>query len=897
MIEKASPEISSLAGNHLAALARISEQLRANMDLSDVLQTVFFEAMANSSSDGGHISLYRDSAGSFLPRHEIGDSLPKNEALELEKIVLESLQSLVRDDMQSRSPLRSVLVTPILYEGVIAGLISLYSRNRDHFDINTVEFLNALSNLASVAIVNAQLYQDTLERERFYAALGRVTLAISATVDLPEVLSLVCLESLELFKVDGAYIWQAEGDRLVGSAAAGHARDRFVKATVPLTETRILSSAVARSERGLISNNFGNDDRYIRPYRWQSAIKSALAVPLRKDADIIGILELADTTNRNRFALSDIELATFFGTQAATAIQNARLVTEMRKLNEQLDLRVAKRTRALGEERDRVQYLLRVTSELSSSLDQDKVLVRTMELVNEVVNATHGNILLIDTLTGEFIFPSAFDDHKLPPLPREDFGYRPEEGLAGWIIRGREAVIIDDTLDDARWDGSRDEPEVRSILAVPLIASDQVIGVLALFHEKANAFTREQLELVEAAGSQVANAISNAQLYLLIRDQAERLGRMLREEHIESAKNQAILESIADGVLVADASGQIVLANLSASHILDIVREQLIGKSINELMGLYAATGDNWMIIIEKWSSSSGPEPKPQFLAERLIIEDKIVSISLSPVFASGQFFGTVSIFRDITQEVAVDRMKSEFVSTVSHELRTPMTSIKGYAELILMGAAGDMTDAQTRYLQIISQNADRMSDLVNDLLDISRIESGKTTLELTPVDLSLIIQQVVDVHLRSLIKQEDKHISVTTNITSSLPLVLADRDRITQILTNLLDNAYNYTPYGGSITVKAHTDNQNVFVSIDDTGFGLSEDELGKIFNRFYRSEREEVQRVPGTGLGLAIVRSLVEMHGGNITAESVLDEGSTFSLSLPMAAKLPTTDPVEDL
>ncbi len=897
MVEKALPVSSSLASNHLAALARISEQLRTSMNLSEVLQTVFFEAMANTSSDGGQISLYRDSAGSFLPRHEIGDSMSKKEALALEKEVLETYKAVVRNDLRGRSPLRSILVTPILYEGVIAGLIGLYSRNRHHFDVNTVEFLNALSNLASVAIVNAQLYQDTMERERFYGALGRVTLAINATVDLPEVLSLVCIESLELFEVNGAYIWQAEGDKLVGSAAAGHARDQFLKASVPLNETRILASAVAGSERGFFSNNFGSDKRYIRPYRWQFAVKSALAVPLRKDADIIGILELVDTKKRNRFALPDIELATFFGTQAATAIQNAKLVTEMRDLNEQLDLRVAKRTRALGEERDRVQYLLRVTTELSASLDQDRVLIRTLELVNEVVKATHGNILLVDSLTGELIYPSAFESHKLSPLPRVDFGYRPEEGLAGWIIRGREAVIIDDTRNDPRWDPPPDQPELRSILGVPLIASDEVIGVLVLFHEKTNAFTQEQLELVEAAGAQVANAISNAQLYLLIRDQAERLGKMLREEHIESAKNQSILESIADGVLVADASGQVVLANLSAGHILDIIRDQLIGKTVNELLGLYAATGDNWITTIHEWSLSSGPGQQTQYLAEQLIIEDKFVSIRLSPVFASGQFFGTVSIFRDITQQVAVDRMKSEFVSTVSHELRTPMTSIKGYAELILMGAAGDMTDAQTRYLEIISDNADRMSDLVNDLLDISRIESGKTTLELTSVDITLAIRQVVEVHLRNLIKTENKQISVTTNIAPSLPLIMADSDRITQILTNLLDNAFLYTPPGGSITVRAHAGDHSIYVSIDDTGYGLSEDEQGKIFNRFYRSERDEVQQVPGTGLGLAIVRSLVEMHGGQISVESVLDEGSTFSFSLPRTTHISSTDEGEDV
>jgi len=382
----------------------------------------------------------------------------------------------------------------------------------------------------------------------------------------------------------------------------------------------------------------------------------------------------------------------------------------------------------------------------------------------------------------------------------------------------------------------------------------------------------------------VANAISNSQLYVLIRDQAERLGSMLRDEHVQAAKNQSILESIADGVLVTDADGQVILANYSASSILEIPRDQLNGKPINELLGLYAATGDNWMRTVKEWARATKQEGQPQFKAERLTIEDKFVSVLLSPVFAGGQFFGTVSIFRDVTQEVAVDRMKSEFVSTVSHELRTPMTSIKGYAELMLLGAAGSMSDAQRQYIDVILANADRMSELINDLLDISRIESGKTTLELQPVNLSQVISQVINEHLQGLIQHENKPIGVTTEISATLPLVNADPDRITQILTNLLDNAFHYTPAEGNITVATQANGQYVAISVSDTGIGISKENQEKIFDRFYRVEDSDIQEVPGTGLGLAIVRSLVEMHGGQLDVESTLGEGSTFTFTVPV-------------
>ena len=351
--------------------------------------------------------------------------------------------------------------------------------------------------------------------------------------------------------------------------------------------------------------------------------------------------------------------------------------------------------------------------------------------------------------------------------------------------------------------------------------------------------------------------------------------------------NQAILESIVDGVLVADERGNITLANLSASKVLSIKREQLLGKSVNELLGLYSAKGSGWLRTINRWSKHSNLQETQPFLAERLNIEDKYVSLHLSPVFARGQFFGTVSVFRDITQEVEVDRMKSEFVSTVSHELRTPMTSIKGFAELMLIGAAGELSESQIRYLEVIRDNADRMSDLVNDLLDISRIESGKTSLDLQPLDLGRLVDEVASSHVAVLIDRENKAMHCDVEIAASLPLVDADRDRVTQILNNLLDNAFHYTPENGYITVTLRPAGDRVRIDVTDTGIGVGQDSLDKIFDRFYRSEEAVVQQVPGTGLGLAIVQSLVAMHGGEIVVASAPGVGSTFTVYLPISAE----------
>ncbi|MCA9980862.1 MAG: hypothetical protein KDD89_08515, partial [Anaerolineales bacterium] len=258
-------------------------------------------------------------------------------------------------------------------------------------------------------------------------------------------------------------------------------------------------------------------------------------------------------------------------------------------------------------------------------------------------------------------------------------------------------------------------------------------------------------------------------------------------------------------------------------------------------------------------------------------------SVHLAPVFAGGQYFGTVSIFRDRTKEVEVDRMKSDFVSTVSHELRTPLTSIKGYTDLILMGATGELSEAQNRYLQVIKTNADRLQELVNDLLDISRLETGRTKLDLKLIEMPQIIDEVVNGHLQGRIRHENKEMNTEIVITAGLPLVNGDATRITQVLTNLIDNAFNYTPAGGTITVLARHEKNKVSVSIRDTGYGIDPAQQDKIFDRFYRADDARIQKVSGTGLGLPIVQSLVEMHGGELLLQSQPGQGSTFTFTLP--------------
>ena len=245
---------------------------------------------------------------------------------------------------------------------------------------------------------------------------------------------------------------------------------------------------------------------------------------------------------------------------------------------------------------------------------------------------------------------------------------------------------------------------------------------------------------------------------------------------------------------------------------------------------------------------------------------------------------------------------KSEFVSIVSHELKTPMTSIKGYADLLFKGAAGEISEMQQKFLRVIRSNVDRMNALVSDLLDISRIESGRLKLHIQPVPIKAVVDEVVQT-MQERIKA--KELALTVEVPENLPPVQADEDRLIQVLTNLVNNAYLYTLPGGKISVKAAVGPDGpspgeakpippseqplryLCLSVSDTGIGISPKDQTRIFDKFFRGDDPVVREITGTGLGLSIAKSIVELHEGQIWFQSEPGQGSTFSFTVPIASE----------
>ncbi len=798
---------------------------------------------------------------------------------------------------EGRVPVSALGVPLTAGEAVLGVLVLENYTTPEAFGEGDITFARSLARQAALTVQNARLYRAAEQRARQLEALANISATLTSSLDSQQIVQSLLEEFARVLPYDSATLWLRENDRLRVVAARGFGDDEERIGLTARVEDSALYEAMVRERRPILVADTATDPRF--PSFPDYPVRSWLGIPLIARDEVIGLLSL-DRHEVNAYRAQHLELATTLARQAAVALENAQLYEQARQTSEELERRVAERTQDLAREHERVEALLRITTELSVSLDLDRVLQRALALVNDFVGADRGVILLVAPDSDQLILRASLGSEEPLPPGGKPSPFRLGEGLAGWVIANREAVVIPDLTRDERWVPHSDRlEEHKSAIAVPLTVSEDALGAMLLLSHQRNAFDEDQLRLVAAAANQVAAAINNAELYRLIRDQAERLGAMLRAQQVEASKSRAILESIADGVLVTDAAHRIVLLNPAAGRILGLEPKEVLNRPAVEYIGVYGAAGRRWAEAVQEWSQRPPSEGRGEsLLVERLNLEDgRIVSVHVAPVLLDEEFLGTVSIFRDITREVEVDRLKSEFVATVSHELRTPMTSIKGYVEVLLMGAAGPITDEQRRFLNIVKANTDRLGVLVNDLLDISRIEAGKVDLSLQPLDVRELLEEAHQ-YVRRRSQEEAKPMEVVIQVEEALPLIQADPERLRQIIINLVDNGYNYTPAGGRVELRARRQGEELVVEVTDNGIGIPPTDHERVFERFYRGEQALVMGVAGTGLGLSIVKQLVEMHGGRIwvQSEGVPGKGSTFGFALPLTVREPAISTAQD-
>jgi PAS domain S-box-containing protein len=341
-----------------------------------------------------------------------------------------------------------------------------------------------------------------------------------------------------------------------------------------------------------------------------------------------------------------------------------------------------------------------------------------------------------------------------------------------------------------------------------------------------------------------------------------------------------IVSSIAEGVVITDPAGRILSINPAMERLLGWRENEVRGRTVPEVYKLFDDRGADIRLEDRPLARALTERRVEGTHGYRLMILTRDgrrlpVAVTAAPIFdQQGAVLGGVAIVRDVSYERELDELKSSLISTVSHELRTPLTMIQGFSELLLTREIGQEKSRQA--LQQIHESARRLSRLIGDLLEVSRIDAGRLEVRPTRVELPEVVAEVTD----QFAAEREVRVDVDGTCT-----VLADRDKLVQILTNLVGNAVKYSREPVSVTARDQGD--RVEVTVKDRGIGMTDDELSQLFQKFFRARRSEVREVGGTGLGLFICKNLVELHGGEISVESEPEKGTTFTFTLPTAPR----------
>jgi|GEM_PF-7088659 len=412
-----------------------------------------------------------------------------------------------------------------------------------------------------------------------------------------------------------------------------------------------------------------------------------------------------------------------------------------------------------------------------------------------------------------------------------------------------------------------------SVALIPLRFGGETLGIIQLNDKHKGCFTKEKINLLERFGDHVACALLEKQTRQSLLESEERSRIIAEQLH-------HVVHNVHTGLVMILSTGEIVHMNPAARRMFGIDPNIALSGDFIEYIKhepLQALLRRSLNETVEVREEVSISESKPD--ADEV---EQIFQVQTSIVHNEGaQCIGILVSFNDITEIRNIERTKTAFVSTVSHELRTPITSIKGFISTLLLDT-DNFYDRETvrEFYTIIDYECDRLTRLISDLLSVSRIESGKA-LELNPtrVDLSEIVHNVVTIQKSYTTKHE-----FIINLDPEFPGIIADKDKVDQILTNLTNNAIKYSPEGGKIELKGSQPEGAIQLSISDQGLGIPEEHLGKVFDRYHRVNSQDTRKVSGTGIGLYLVKYLVEAHGGKIWVESELGKGSVFTFELPL-------------
>jgi signal transduction histidine kinase len=803
--------------------------------------------------------------------------------------------------------LGAAIYSPLMSKNGLAGWLAVGPKlSGEPYTGDDVRFAEALGDQSALAIERATVISDLEQRVQELNVLSQLSQAVNFTTAYDDLLELIYAQTSKI--VDTRHFFIILRDlrhQVFSSVFYVENNDRLdTEENKPWVAGQGLESEIIRTGRPLRTDNYVAECRRRSVAPGPKDFKAWMGVPLNTGAQTIGVASLGSYEPGVVFTDEQLKIFAAIADQAASALIKAQLVR-------QADQR-ARQLATLNE----------VSTSMGSMLEFEPLLQRIVQSSVDILACQAGSLFLIDDESGDYIFKVA-----VGPVGQNLVGMRlkPGRGFVGEAIQSGQPLVVNDVQSDSRWFKGSDESTgfiTRALMVVPLRRAEKVIGALEVINKAdGTEFDDEDQSLLSAFSGPATIAIENARLFTYT-DQAlaARVDELFMMQRIDRELN----------------------ATLDVKRVMSIALDWAM-KNTGAVAGSIGSVGETGITIIatQGYSAEAEPAEAPVWPLDYGIMGRVVRTGELSlvrdvkldpdyrgslpttecqltiPLKRESEVLGLLTLespdrnaftedqaafatrlmdhaavaltnARLYAQVQAANLAKSEFVSFVAHELKTPMTSIKGFADLILGGAVGPINDMQKQFLGTIRNNVERMATLVSDLSDVARLESGRMRLEMAPVDFGQVVEEVVR-STRSMV--EGKKQKLIQILTPELPAVQADQIRLSQVLTNLVSNAHKYTPEGGEIVLMAVCEptagnGQVLHVSVKDNGIGIAPEDQKKLFQKFFRAEdRLAREMAPGTGLGLNIVKNLVELQGGRIWFESEYRQGSTFHFTLPLA------------
>ncbi len=526
------------------------------------------------------------------------------------------------------------------------------------------------------------------------------------------------------------------------------------------------------------------------------------------------------------------------------------------------------------EEINKLKNLMHSSAAINSTKDLHQLLRIIDESTEKLINAEKSIIFLADHDIGELYYNSAGTDRdSIVKTTHIKIG----EGIMGTVVQTGISLIVNELDKEPRFIEAEqlNGLEIKSLICVPLKTSAGIIGVIKAVNQvDRSGFSSNDVAFLEALAAQASIAIENAIIYENMEDAAFKLNYQLKKANLnlelEKRMIESIIKNMEDAVIAINRNSRIIFLNKKAEKIFHLKAKDVINAPVEYHIKKSDIIG-GFLKSVETKSTI-----KMEFVMPLSEEDHVFAAVFASIIDEEETFAGSVAVFRDITEVKKLDNLKTEFLNMIAHELRTPLTPIMAYTQLLLIKTLTE--EKVKKYATLMFRETQRMGNMLNDLLDLSRIESGKgLIMNIIPTDLKQLAENVYTTFKDS----SPKH-TILLDAPENL-LVNADRDKMTQVLINLLSNAMKYSPDGGEIKISLYDGDGNAYISVKDSGIGIPEDLIPNLFEKFYRVQDKKVNKIQGTGLGLTIVKKIMEYHKGGIKVESTEGKGSTFTVYMP--------------